>query len=173
MKRYLTLLIVSLFLLVVIPNYSHAKYYTGIGARFSIPYHGISVKRFFDATNTNAAEGILSYSPAESGVILCALFEHHISLSRAYAFSLYFGGGVHSGYYFYQTSSVENYRKREDNNDPYRENILTFGVDGVLGLEYILPFAPISLSVDFKPIYDLLNPTKEWKHVGVGVRYTL
>ena len=46
------------------------------------------------------------------------------------------------------------------------------GVGAQLGLEYIFPSFPLQISLDWRPVFDLIPSTGfGWQSVGLGIRY--
>lgn len=72
---------------------------------------------------------------------------------------LYFGGGIHLG--FVRWNQYDQYYDpyHNYNNDYYDWHVgAAFGLDGIIGMEYLFNGAPISLAVDFKPFFELYGP---------------
>ncbi len=71
-------------------------------------------------------------------------------------FHLYYGVGGYAGLY-----AVENVSN------------LHLGAEGVLGLEYKIPGAPIALSVDYRPTFNILGgfSYSNFYNFGLGVKF--
>ena len=56
--------------------------------------------------------------------------------------------------------------------DKYSEMALS--IDGIAGVEYQIPSAPIALTLDIKPYFDFLQESgfRIWDGVGFSIRYT-
>ena len=76
----------------------------------------------------------------------------------------YLGPGAHIG--FYNTKYATDY--------PTRQNGVDFGIDGVIGLDYKIKGAPIDISFDWQPSFNLIGTNNfEGGWGGLGIRYTL
>lgn len=108
-----------------------------------------------------AFEGILGFR--NGGLQLYGLFESRkqLYLNRLENTFLYFGGGAHIG--FVRWNKYDRYYDPY-NNYHYYDNYgawhigPAFGLDGIIGMEYVFNSAPISLAVDFKPFFELYGP---------------
>lgn len=144
MKRLAT--IVAMFTAV----YSYGQYNTAIGVRGG-GTTGLTVKHF--VSGNAALEGILGvWYHGVSGTIL---FEQHTPVFNEAGFNLYYGGGGHvaadarSRYYVYY------YNDRRYSY--YPGGGVGVGIDGIVGLEYKIPKAPIAFSLDVKPFVEFTN----------------
>lgn len=130
-------------------NQAIAQYNTGIGLRMGTG-NGLSVKYF--ATQNGAVEA-LAYTRWK-GLILAALYEVHFDISEVRGLQWFAGGGAHFG-----TWNAGNH------NLPRvapRESMTTFGLDGILGLDYKIYNAPINLSLDWKPAVNFNQSAGFW-----------
>ncbi len=146
MKKLISL---TAAILLAITSASAQNYTWGLGARIGGETAGVSVKHFFDAAN--AIEGTVAF-PYKGGFLFTALYERHIPVI-SHDFTFYYGGGLHIG--------------------EWDHHQFAFGIDGIVGLEYKIPKAPIALSIDYKPA---LNFAKHFHghflDFGLGVKYT-
>ena len=106
-----------------------------------------------------AFEGIFGFR--NGGVQLYGLFESRrpLVLNRVDNMFLYFGGGAHIG--FVRWNEYDQYYDPYHNyyDDNYDWHIgPAFGIDGIIGMEYVFNSAPISLAVDFKPFFEVYGP---------------
>jgi hypothetical protein len=133
-----------------------SDYTTALGVKV---YPGaISVKHF---VNKNAVEG-LGYISSD-GFRLTGLYEVHNDISGVEGLKWYIGGGGHIGVW------SEAWR----NKYPSREDGLAIGVDGVLGVDYKIKGAPLNLSFDWQPSFNLIGYNYfEGGWGGLGIRYT-
>lgn len=105
----------------------------------------------------NAVEAILSY---RSGIIVTGLYEWHkpLEVGELEGLTWYFGGGAHIGLSTWWSKK------------------LALGLDGVVGVEYDLEQHinfPLSVSLDYKPSFDLIgNWVGTFGDVAFSVRYT-
>lgn len=114
---------------------SSTDYRTAIGVKF---YPGaITLKHF---VNEKAAVEGLGYF-YNNGFRITGLYEFHFDIPDVNGLKWYVGPGAHLG--FYNT-------KYKNNND-IRDGGVAIGVDGVIGLDFKVPSAPINLSLDFQP----------------------
>jgi len=140
-----------LFLFLVLAGYgaSAQTYKTALGIRLSsddaIVNHSISLKHFIG--NAVALEGLLSFGDP---VALGLLVEKHKPVQVG-GMMWYYGGGAYVGF--------------------GKEK--TFGLQGVLGLDYKFPTAPINLSLDWKPELNIASEVAfEPAAVGLSMRFT-
>lgn len=136
------------------------NYNTALGIRIG-PTAGISFKQF--VSPSGAFEGILS--TRWHGFMFTGLYEVHHKAFDHPGFNFYYGVGGHVGYW-----NVGRYRHPWwDSSGEYT----VLGVDGILGLEYSFSGIPLNLSVDWKPMLNLVNYTGLWlDDVGLSVRIT-
>lgn len=135
-------------------------YRTGVGIKFGGYEIGPSVKYFFD--QDKAIEGILGFR--NKGAVVTGLYEMHVPIFNVDKLKLFYGGGLHiggidKGYY-------------DDGRTYYDNRRIKFGFDGVIGVEYIIPQSPISISVDLDPRLELATGTVFDVAPALGVKYT-
>jgi hypothetical protein len=135
-----------------------STYSTAIGVKV---YPGsISVKHLFE--QNKAVEGLLYLW--NYGVRATALYEIHGDINGAPGLKWYLGPGAHIG--FWNSNWRDVY--------PTRESGLSLGIDGVIGLDYKINGAPINISLDWQPSFNLIGYTYfEGGWGGLGIRYTL
>ena len=134
-----------------------AQYETAVGLRGGVG-SGLTVKHFIN--DTQALEGILYTRWSGFGAAL--LMEYHNDLGSA-DFKWYYGYGAHVGFY------DGKYISWGDGNGSF----MVAGIDGIIGIEYIIPNAPISLSLDWKPALNLIGGGPFFPDGGAfSVRYT-
>jgi hypothetical protein len=115
-------------ILLGLSNLFSQEYKGGIGLRAGLPF-GITGKYFI--AKESALEGILHTD--RGGFGFTGLYEKHQPLGNVEGFFFFYGAGA--GIYF-------------PNNTNGGTSI---GIDGVIGLEYVVPAVPISIGIDFKP----------------------
>lgn len=95
------------------------------------------------------------------GIRVTGLYELHFDIRGVKGLRWYVGAGGHLAMY------------SEDINETYAgKNYI--GIDGVLGLDYKVPGAPLNLSLDWQPSIELNSPIGfEGGYGGLSVRYTL
>lgn len=96
------------------------------------------------------------------GVRLVGLYEFHFyAFDKAPGLSWYIGPGAHVGFW------------KKDFRDKYNSTV-DIGIDGVLGLDYKIPGAPINLSLDWQPSYSVLGTAGlSPQFGGFAIRYVL
>ena len=152
-----------------------APYKTGIGLRLGYEA-GLTVKHFI---GNNAIEGILSRGWGYGGFRLTGLYEFQKPITSTEGLSWYIGFGAHIGayngnYYGYSAYNGGYYDKHGNwHPDGYRRSYMVLGVDGILGLEYVFPDAPLSLSLDIKPYVDLIGYGSHFIDGALSVRYAI
>lgn len=154
-------LFVITFLLLAMGFTAKAQdYKTGLGLRIG-PSYGITVKHFI---KSNAAlEGLLN--TRRGGFSLTGLYEFHGVAFQTEGLKYYIGGGAHIGFW----DASRNYSWYNGDRDG---TYTTFGIDGIIGLEYTFAEVPISLSLDWKPAINLFNYSGFWgDDVGLSIRY--
>lgn len=131
-------------------SYSSTSYKTALGAKF---YPGaISLKHFVN--DQVALEGLGYFW--DRGFRITGLYEIHGNINGAPGLKWYVGPGAHVGFYNTKWGGGSS-----------------FGVDGVLGLDYKINVAPINLSIDWQPSFEFGDGrgfTGNWG--GFAIRYT-
>jgi len=114
-----------------------------------------------------AVEGILSIqSNSKSNRFrLVGLYEFHKPLMGD--FSWYYGYGGSIGSYKYKSYTNSEGVRVEP------ESELALSIDGIVGVEYNIPNAPIALSLDVKPYFDFLQESsiRIFDPIGFSIRY--
>ncbi len=110
---------------------------------------GVSYKHFLEFAG--AIEGIVGFN-FENGRVLTAtgLYEHHFFLN--YQTNLFAGGGLSLG------ANSDNFRML---------------VDAIAGIEYVMPRFPVSISLDYKPAYNIFDSEFQLYEVGLTIRYII
>ena len=86
-----------------------------------------------------------------------------LSVGAAYDFQIAPVGPF--GFYAGPAAHIWMGGSEEDNN-------FVLGVGAQLGLEYIFPSFPLQISLDWRPVFDLIPSTGfGWQSVGLGIRY--
>lgn len=158
MKRFLlaTIVLFSISTLHAQMN-EGSDYKTALGVKV---YPGaISVKHFL---KPGAAIEGLGYVYSD-GFRLTGLYELHNNLGDVQGLKWYVGGGAHIGVW---SDSWKN-------KYPNRNGGLAIGIDGVIGLDYKITGAPLNLSFDWQPSFNLIGYNYfEGGWGGLGIRYT-
>lgn len=157
-------------LIIVICTASANAQTVGVGLRGSPDGGGLSVRVLPNPNFT--IEGLFSgswgfdhwpgtsYGPA---VTLTGLLEYNILFSNP-GWRIFLGPGVHAG------SWNRHYYDRFETR-PAAQGI--FGIDGILGVEYIFHEVPIGLSADVKPAINLASDLAYFPNnlFGLSARY--
>jgi hypothetical protein len=155
-----------MLLVIVVLFFSHVHaqelntgtdYKTALGVKV---YPGaVSVKHFIQP---NVALEGLGYISSD-GFRLTGLYELHYNLGDVEGLKWYIGGGGHMG--IWSDSWKTKY--------PTREAGLAIGIDGVIGVDYKIKGAPLNLSFDWQPSFNIIGYNYfEGGWGGLGVRYT-
>ena len=133
-----------------------SSYKTAVGIKV---YPGsITIKHF---TKDNIAIEGLGYF-WQYGFRLTGLYELHGNIPGAEGLKWYVGPGAHIG--FYNNQWTRDY--------PDRTGGAALGVDGVLGLDYKIKGAPINISFDWQPSFNIIGYIYfEGGWGGLSVRY--
>ncbi|WP_194774930.1 hypothetical protein [Pararhodonellum marinum] len=157
-------LIVGAFaiLMMVFSNQTQAQdYNTGIGLRAGTGL-GLTVKHFLN--DQAALEGLL-YT-RWGGILITGLYEIHKDIPEVQGLRWFYGGGAHVGAW-----SASN-RNRPWGGD-YGQSYTVVGIDGIIGLDYKFADAPINLSLDWKPAFNIIGYSGIWGgDVALSIRYT-
>jgi hypothetical protein len=128
------------------------EYKTAIGVKFYPT--GITLKTFVKANNAFEAIGYFW----DKGTRITGLYEYHFNLSDNGGLKWYIGPGAHIGFY----------------KQAFFEGGTSFGVDGVLGLDYKFPGIPINVSVDWQPSFefgDFAGFSGNWGGIGLRLAF--
>ncbi len=134
-------LLIILFIISALPNQkvqAQAQgdaYKTAIGVKFYPS--SVTLKSF---VKSNLAFEAIGYF-WKRGSRITGLFEYHYNLSSSGALKWYIGPGAHVGFY----------------KADFFNGGTSFGIDGVLGLDYKFPGIPINASLDWQPSYEFGN----------------
>lgn len=122
-------------------------------------------------TDINAIEGILSVqsNSRESRFRLVGLYQFHNSLpALSEDFSWYWGFGGSLGSIGYKAYTDANNNRFDAHSE------VAISIDGIVGIEYKIPEAPIAVSLDIKPYFDFLQSStiRLFDPIGLSIRYT-
>src|SRR5436190_15134395 len=148
------LLRISIALLMLISLQSKAETYgTALGLRLSGFSSGISLKHFTNPSG--AVEGILSFG--RHTLLVTGLYESHKPFPNAEGLTWFYGGGAHIGFINSDYGYYEFYYHghKDVHADDYYSNFL-LGADFIIGLDYKFTGAPVNLSLDVKPFFDII-----------------
>lgn len=156
MKKFI--LASSIFILTVFAANAQS-YDTGIGLRGG-PYNGITAKHF--VSSEAAIEGILT--TRWSGFNITGLYEIHKIAFDTPGLYWFYGFGGHIGFW----DGDRNPWFDEDHTDNYT----VFGIDGIIGMEYVFAEIPFTIGVDWKPAINLAGHSNFLADGGaISLRY--
>ncbi|WP_374949146.1 hypothetical protein [Mucilaginibacter sp.] len=158
-------LLLSCFLLTAKSSFAQdvtPDYKIAAGLKFGGYENGLSVKYFMNSTT--ALEGILGIR--NHGAVVTGLYELHQQIFNAEGLRLYYGAGAHIG------AVGRGEFKTFGDDKYYNSNRILIGADGVLGLEYKIPEAPIAISLDINPRLELATGPFFDLAPGLGLKYT-
>lgn len=135
-----------------------------IGGRFGSA-SGITYR--YSLTDDRAIEGIMSVqSNSKSNRFrLVGLYEYHKILKNDLTWFYGFGGSIGSYTYKSFTDGSGNFHDKKSE--------LALSIDGIIGLGYTIPNAPLSLSLDVKPYFDFTQESGiNFFNPAFSIRYT-
>lgn len=124
------------------------SYKTAIGVKFYPT--GVTFKTFM---KSNLAFEAIGYF-WDRGTRITGLFEYHYNISSNGNLKWYVGPGAHVGFY----------------KPAFFNGGTSFGVDGVLGLDYKFPGIPINVSLDWQPSFEFGDYDGFQNWGGIGLR---
>jgi len=142
-------------------NEATAQSNQAIGLRLG-PYLGVT----YQAPLSNEAVLELIFATRYRGIAFTALYEVHKDSFDVEGLQWYYGGGGHIGFYQY-------YAGHPYWHDENPGSTAIIGVDGILGIEYFIPNAPVQLSLDWKPNFNFVGYSGfEGDNGALSVRFT-
>lgn len=163
MKKLSSLAIMMALFLLISKRSAAQDYKTAVGLKFGGYENGLSIKYFMESSI--ALEGIIGIR--QHGMVITGLYEFHQEAFGIHELKFYYGAGAHLG-----AIGAGVYQRFNGDNEPYSRAQLLLGVDGVLGLEYLIPKSPIGLSLDLNPRAELATGPFFDIAPGLGVKYT-
>ncbi|MDH5598235.1 MAG: hypothetical protein OEY34_03870 [Cyclobacteriaceae bacterium] len=165
MKKYFKIILISSVLSFLGTTYTNAQNYnTGIGVRMGL-FQGLNIKHFIGSDR--ALEGILStrgstWNGNSWGWNIAVLYEIDKPINGVDGLSWFYGFGGHIVF-----ANGTNNGWWNDTNDH-----IVIGVDGIIGLDYTIPNAPLSLQLDYKPAFNLTDPVGWWgEDLALSIRF--
>lgn len=145
--------------MVIMLTPAQAQYYEqSAGIRLGGSY-GLTYKKFFN--ELDAVEFLIG--GRDDGIHLTTTYQFNrpLNLSRNETFFLYYGAGAHLGYEKYSIKILVESPPNENDFFYGNQSYFSMGVDAIVGLEYRLLTAPITIGLDIKPYLSF-----------IGFRYT-
>lgn len=153
------LIYLSAFIFLTNTTFAQLDYNTAIGLRAG-ETSGLTLKK---AMGGNALEGIIGLWG--SGISITGLYEW-VAPTNIGGLNWYYGLGGHvafgTGYYYYKSRRGDFYASRG----------YGLGIDGIVGIEYKIPSAPIAFSLDFKPYIEFYSGGRAFGSLdpGLGIK---
>lgn len=148
MKNKILIPLIFLFLCAAYTLKGQDAYDKSIGVRGGF-LAGVTYKQFLEFAG--AIEGIVGYNFQNGRITtVTGLYEHHFFLN--YNTNLYAGGGLTLG----------------ANKDTFRMH-----AEAIVGIEYLIERFPMSLSLDYKPAYNIFGNEFYFNEFALSVRYIL
>lgn len=152
-KTFLKINLIA-FAIISISNLANAQEYsTSAGIRFGGFNSGITVKHFIN--DQDAVEGILGIG--SGSFVVTGFYQRHADAFEIDGLKWFYGLGAHVG----------GVSQNANTNGG-----LMLGADAILGLEWIIPELPISLTADLHPRLELLNGSLLGIEPALSIRYT-
>lgn len=173
MRRNLNRLALVLIIVLITKNTHAEEYSTAVGIRLGGVAQGLTVKHFLG--KENALEGIVSWG--WRSFLITGLYERQQPIANAEGLGWFFGGGLHLGYYndgyYYFYNRYHHGNKYYYYYYPYDDGPhSTIGLDFIIGLEYKIPKAPLTLGLDLKPFLDFYQGSYFFWDGAFTARYT-
>lgn len=162
MKKTIYLATLCLGFMMMVQRVNAQDYKWAAGLKFGGYESGVSGKYFFQS-NT-AIEGVLGFRA--NGVVLTGLYEIHQTAFNVDKLKFYYGFGAHLG-----SVGKGEYKLFTTSDRTYYDAQVLFGLDGVLGLEYLIPESPIGVSLDLNPRVELTRGPFFDIAPGLGIKY--
>jgi hypothetical protein len=134
----------------LIASSAQAQYNFAVGLR-SGGTSGLTLKKNYGST---ALEGIVGFW--HDGFSATLLWERNENAFGEPGFNWYYGLGGHLAVY---GDEFDGHKGPSWYNHPhdYDDSALGLGIDGIVGLEYKIPKAPIAISIDLKPYIEIVD----------------
>jgi hypothetical protein len=139
-------LLASVMLVLIATSSFGQTYSTALGIRIG-GTSGVTVKHFY--RDQMAWEGQLA--AFGNGTSLTGLVMQHGQAFNTPGLRYYAGGGAHLAFYNGRSYSTRMGR----DITYYQTDAVALGINGILGLEYILKDIPVGLSFDVKPFVEI------------------
>ena len=157
----------ALFALFSNPAAAQLNNEQAIGLRFGSS-QGLNYR--YTLAQDRAVEGLLSIQSNSTSkrFRLTGLYEHFYDLSDDFQWYWGYGGSIGS----YTRKSYT--RVNENGNTDFipSSSALALSVDGVAGIQYIIPETPLGLTLDIKPTFDFLQSSSiQILNFGFSIRY--
>ena len=150
MKKFILGFILTLAFILTSNAQKGTDYTNAIGLKLvNVGIGGVTFKHFFSTQSAIELMALTSTWSTIKGYTFTGYYEYHIPLADGFQFFL--GGGAHLGF--------------------YSNNVTTYGIDGILGIDYKFQQAPINLSLDWKPYWNLSHQTSGYNEIAIAARF--
>lgn len=138
-------------------------YQSSIGIRTGLS-NGVTYKHYI--SRYNAVEAI--FAIRYGGFMVSGLYEFNNEMEEP-GLNWYYGIGGHLGYFNGNRTSYPGWWE-SNRVDAYT----ILGADAIIGIEYAFYDTPVSLSLDWKPAFNLLGHSGLWgDNIALSIRYIL
>lgn len=137
----------------------HDLYKSALGVRLGV-YPGFTYKQFF--SDVSAFELLAQFK--FNGAIGALLYEAHFQAFGTPRMHWILGFGGH-------VAAYPEGRLKDPDGDVYEKDVTTIGIDGIFGLDYYFQTAPLVITFDIKPFFDLHNPGPNVWDAAVSIRF--
>jgi hypothetical protein len=153
----------SLLIIMMMSKQSNAQnYQTALGLKFGGFESGVCFKYF--ATNTVSLEGDVGFR--SGGAVFTGYYQVNMVAFNVPALKFYYGAGAHIG-----SEGGGTYQTFGGQVETYNSAHILLGVDGVIGLEYLIPKSPIAISIDLEPRAELASGPYFDLAPALGLKY--
>ena len=144
------------------------KFAAGVTGGFVL---GLTTKNFISKKGAIELFLVSKYK----GLVLGSLFTNHWDAFPDKRYRIFFGGGLHSGFfdgatYRNRTSAVDVFKGLSLNLSNY-QLVYNLGMDIAIGIELNVNEYPFTLAVGYKPYFDLLSSDSKISEGFITVRY--
>jgi hypothetical protein len=162
MKKIIFSLFGLLTALLVSKNANAQNYTAAAGLKFGGYESGVSIKYF--ANTMVSLEGDLGI--VSHGAVFTGYYQLNQVAFGVPELKFYYGAGAHIG-----SEGSGTYQTFGGQVETYNSAHILLGVDGVIGLEYVIPKSPIAVSVDLEPRAELASGPYFDLAPGLGLKY--
>ncbi|MCX6208128.1 MAG: hypothetical protein NTZ59_01170 [Bacteroidetes bacterium] len=149
----------AIFIIICSSSYAQISNDNDKAIGFKFYPGGITYKTFVKSNRAIEGVGYIW----QYGIRVTGLYEFYGDIDGVDGLKWYAGLGAHIG--FWNDEWKKNY--------PSRQTGVAIGVDGVLGIDYKIANAPLNLSLDWQPSFNLIGYNYlEGGWGGLGIRYT-
>jgi len=165
MRKVIFFVLVAVLVISANVNKLRAQSYTnGIGLRGGFE-SGVTFKHFIDESKALEFIGFSRWK----GWGIIGMMELHANAFGVDGLNWFYGGGVHVGQFSYWGNNHDHGHNHLDEH--IHGNELAIGVDPIVGIEYHIGSIPITISVDIKPVVNIISSMYIQSGGGISIRY--